>query len=560
MIGGVGMNVKIDITNGVICQQNFGGRHYEKNLFQYFTVDEIDVNMLACNSIKEQCKLIHGVVLEDNEEYIRIYNDPFCSHPVYIVRVGSDKLVISTQFNDVYQCDAALSVDKVGTYELLWIGQVLYDRTIFNEVKQLPAASYCEIKKATMNYQIFPYWNYDIYENKEIDTQDKAVEVVYEQLKNIYDEYRGKNIVMGLSGGLDSRLSACLLSERIDKNQSIFFTFGYNKHILEYTFAKKVSKKLSLPEPIFIKLNEMDYANAKELAKWTGCHVGMNHGHTYTSLGHVDSNKDMTYVSNYYSDAVMGWDAKKEKRIEKLEDLEIYKKLCINQDKLPYEVADKIVADEIEDLKKIVKRWNVESNFSCFEEFFYVVERNTKFHLRSAYQCNDIFRTDVPFANFHLLTLCISIPLEYRWEKKIEGEIISRYYIDENDVSSRRYFERSKQSEKEYSLMEKAYYYSGMLFLRGLNLLNLILAKVSNNYIQVINPYQTENQRVIFDKYFKQDFLEKLDEIANRGLISGGACLEIKKNHFRSSNIWQKFTIISLGVCLDNMENKRKGL
>lgn len=99
-----------------------------------------------------------------------------------------------------------------------------------------------------------------------------------------------------------------------------------------------------------------------------------------------------------------------------------------------------------------------------------------------------------------------------------------------------------------------------MLFLRGLNLLNLILAKVSNNYIQVINPYQTENQRVIFDKYFKQDFLEKLDEIANRGLISGGACLEIKKNHFRSSNIWQKFTIISLGVCLDNMENKRKGL
>ena len=56
---------------------------------------------------------------------------------------------------------------------------------------------------------------------------------------------------------------------------------------------------------------------------------------------------------------------KEEKRIEKLEDLEIYKKLCINQDKLPYEVADKIVADAIEDLKKIVKRWNVESNFSC---------------------------------------------------------------------------------------------------------------------------------------------------------------------------------------------------
>lgn len=426
-------------------------------------------------------------------------------------------------------------------------------------MKQLPAASFCEIEKKTMKYQICPYWNFDILEDETIDTQKKAVDLVYEQMTKIYDQYKDKAILMGLSGGLDSRLSAGLLGERMDVKKSIFFTFGYNKHILEYTFAKRVSKKLNLPEPMFIKLDEKDYENAKEVAEKTGCHVGMHHGHTYVSLQRIDKKEEMIYVSNYYSDAVMGWDARKEKNSdEKLKDLAIYKRLYENKDKLPVEAADEIIEDAVSDLRNIVNRWNREANFSCFEEFFYVVERNTKFHLRSAYQCNDVIRTDIPFADFNLLRLCISIPLKYRWEKKIERELIKQYYFDEKDISSRRYFERSRQGEQEYSFKEKIYYYSGGLILRGINLLNLILARLSNNRVQVVNPYQTENQRIVFDRYFKQDFLRELEEVMKHGLISEECYLELKKDNFRSNNVGLKFSIIGLGKCINDIKNSEK--
>lgn len=547
------MNLKMEILEGKITSLiHKEGYAYTSNSTVFYTSQIMDMENLEKNEIKEICKRFHGVAIEESEQYIRIYNDPFCSHPVYIGLNGlNGTLVLSTQFVDMYQIGSYLNLDYCGFYELLWMGQMLYDRTIFRNVRQLPAASFCEIDRNTMSYRIETYYDFEIFENKNINSQQNAEDMVYQYLRKIFSKYENMDVLMALSGGLDSRLSACLLSENTNAKRTKFFTFGYDKHILEYTFAKKVAKKLGLALPIFIKLDQKDYKKAKELAIRTGCQVGLNHGHTYQCLRRKEFNECDVFVSNYYSDAVMGWDAKKEKKYERIENLELYRMICTNKDKLPKKIAENVVAEALNDLKKIVRRYNIDSNFSCFEEFFYVTERNTKFHLRSAYQCNDIMRTEIPFAEFDLLKMCISIPLKYRWEKKLEKNIIRKNYFQEKDISSRRYYERSDDQEQAYSIREKIYYKCNFLAFKVLSYLNIILALLSNNKVQVVNPYHTENQRIIFERYFKDEFLQSLERLAELGVVNAETYSELKKNKLRGSDIGLKFTIIGLRKCIE---------
>lgn len=534
------MNFRIEINGNEIKYMEFCGFSEYKlpNITYYSSVNSL-LDFVEADNIIEVCKKNKGIAIKCTKENIEIYNDPFCSVPIYVGKCNN-KILVTSEFKDFCE-NNIVHPDKVGIYETMLYGSGVHDRTIIEEIKQLPAA--CKVTIFPTNEWIIePYWNFDILLNEDIKSMDMAVEKTYECLTNIFINYKDKKIIMGLSGGLDSRLSACMLSENVCKENIEFFTFGYSKYIKEYKIAQKVTRTLDMPRPRFFKLLKDDYLNADCVAKNTGGQIGINHSHMYMCIKKCEDVKDKIFISNYYSDAVMGWEANGQSSKIAIEDSHYYEMLKHNNLRIEPEIAEKID----EDLKKIGKRFPKQGNFSGINEFIYVIERNTKFHVRMSALCNELMTIELPYANFELLSCVLSLPIKYRAEKKIEKEIIEQKFFSAKDISSRRYSERGETTEKEYSVTEKIFYKFGYYRMRIINFVNVVLAKCSGSRVQIINPYLTENQTVVLNRYLYSNYLEALRYLEDKKIIKEELRKRIENKEYRTKNTGLKYTLIGL--------------
>lgn len=538
------MNFKLKINGNEIEYKEFiGFTEYKLANVTYYSSANTVLEFVEADNIIEVCKRNKGIAIKCTKESIEIYNDPFCSVPVYVGKCNNGILVTS-EFKDFCE-NSFVHLDKVGIFETMLYGSGVYDRTIIEEIKQLPAA--CKVTIGSANeWTIEPYWNFDILLNEDIESMDMAVENTYDCLENIFSKYKDKKIIMGLSGGLDSRLSACMLSKNICKENIEFFTFGYSKYIKEFKIAKRVSRALNMPKPRFLKLTKDDYLNADCVARNTGGQIGINHSHMYMCIKKYGDVRDKIFISNYYSDAVMGWEASEKCDKFDIKDSHYYELLEHNN----LQIEPQIVEEISKDLQKIGNRFPKQGNFSGINEFIYVVERNTKFHVRLSALCNELMTIELPYANYELLSCVMSLPIKFRVEKKIEKEIIERKFFAAKDISSRRYSERGETTEKEYTVFEKIYYMFGYYRMRGINLLNVILAKCTGSRVQIINPYLTENQTVVLNRYLYSDYLEALEYLGDKKVIEEGLRQTIENKEFRTKNTGLKYILIGLQKAL----------
>lgn len=514
----------------------------------FFTNKHLTYSKLLTESeFIDMCVHNKGVGILNTNEKIIICNDPFCSVPVYVAKEG-DKIVISSDIEMFY--GNGRKTDRMGFYEILLYGSALYDRTLIEGVKQFPAASMCIIDKSSMDFLIKPYWNFEVKENPLYENINKAVEDV----KNcLFDIFRGINIpiTMGISGGLDSRLSACMLYETKKSEELSFFTFGYDPRIKENTISKDVLRELwdkDLPKHSFVKLTASDYQNSRYVPESTGGQIGLNHIHQYACVRRM-KNKPNTLISNYYSDAVMGWDAIPVRSNETMEESDYYRHLQRNT----LGLTDEEISLIEQDLKKVCDRYPKSGNFSCMNEFIYVTERNPKFHVRLTAVLAEFVNVELPYADYELLSLMLSVPINNRAEKLIEEKITQQYLGEMHDISSRRYFERSENSEKRYSLTKRLYYSLGYYRMRGTNAFNAMMAKLTDYRIQVINPYQTENQNQVLNQSLYEEFLEGLSYLREQGLVNDKMVALLNKKDYRSKNIGMKFNMIGLWKCVERL-------
>ncbi|MEL7596955.1 MAG: hypothetical protein AAGU01_01995, partial [Clostridiaceae bacterium] len=346
------------------------------------------------------------------------------------------------------------------------------------------------------------------------------------------------------------RLSLCLLSKFVDKSNISTFTFGYHEKILEYKFAKKTTEILGLNKPEFYKLSDRSYLDSFDLPYETGGAIAIHHSHIYDYLKKKDTNS--LFISNYYSDAVMGWNAKYLEKEDCLENTDYCRSLLNNQFHLPEDMINSIKAD----LKKIISRYPKDSNFSCMDEFIYVTERNPKFHVKLTFAYNKYIKTELPYADYNLLVKMISIPLQFRYEKKLEAYLIENKYFRLHDVSSRRCFQRSQVKKTDYSVSERIYYSSSFFVFRLINLINYILAKVLKVNLQIINPYLTENQEIIFNRSFKLFNKKACEYFYSRGIINGILKEQLLKIEYKCNIISAKYTLVSLWSILTRKEEE----
>lgn len=477
-----------------------------------------------------------GVGIKETSEYIEIYNDPYCSVPLYVFK-NQNGVCITSIYENIETEN--MKVDQIGFYETLLYESALYDRTLYEEVKQLPAASYVKIDKQKLDYNIDNYWNFNILENKSINSEEQAVDLVWNKLCKIFSQYNEKNLIMGVSGGLDSRLSLCVMNSVLDMEKIKTFTFGHYSGILDYKLACEACAKLELPtSPSFYKLSGNAYLESMELPLKTGGGVGINHSHIYWCLSQMDT-QDKTLVSNYYSDAVMGYDCLPIQYEDVVENCAYYKKLHLNK----FHLDDEMVNNIEKDIRKITDRRARNSNFSCYDEFIYLVERNPKFHIKLSYAFSERASVVLPYAEYSLLETVLSLPLKYRYRKRIEHLILQNKMGKFRDISSTRYAGLDREEKK---IESKCYYNFGFLLMRITNLCNSGLNIISGGNIQIPNPYITENQLAIFNKCFVKYQKNACKELYNNGVISKELFNKLKGRPRRTAEAQLCFCVIGL--------------
>lgn len=475
-------------------------------------------------------------VIEDNKK-IEIYNDPFRTVPLFITKDKNQELIIFSNFENFYNFkNIDKTIDEIGFWEIVLFGSSLWTRTLYKSVKQMPSASKIAIDKETNEYTIERYWNFNVNENTDIDSEQKAAKGLYDRLDVIFSKLDIKQkYIMGMSGGMDSRINLAFLSKYIPKENLKLFTYGFDEKILEYKYAKQISKALRYSIPKFHKLNINSYKTTREyLPQISGGQIGINHCHI---LDYLKNNNLAGYkqLSTYFSDAIFGWDCVNPKNIKKVSN-NYYIDIVKNSEYLPETIKEEIKKDSI----KIFESFDKEANYSSLNEYKYVTERNQKFHTYLAFLQGQLIDTDILYANYELLKYVLSIPIKFREQKKLIDYILDNYF---KNISSRDFKNISSRFQwgSKFSALIDWY---GFKFL---NRANLILRLLTKGHIQLFNKYQTEEQDRLLYRDFHYELKKATAKFVKSGLMTKKQKKYWDKLPLKSKGISERFYLISLG-------------
>ncbi|MGG5836502.1 hypothetical protein [Huaxiibacter chinensis] len=178
----------------------------------------------------------HGLGIVLNGDYITVKNDWLASLPLFYNRKAN---VITTFYNAAID---SISFDKIGCNAYFRYGYSFQGRTPFENIKFLKPNSIIRLEGGNFEIINSSRFSEDIkHLTKNKSTADEIVSEIKVYLDNKIDK-RDK-IVLPLSGGLDSRLLAGIVS----KDNLYAFTYSGNSKNYESVNASIVADRLSVP-------------------------------------------------------------------------------------------------------------------------------------------------------------------------------------------------------------------------------------------------------------------------------------------------------------------------
>ncbi len=499
-----------------------------KLLFKYIICSEFDINK-------------NGIQIIESPEYVEVFNDPFRTVPLFITRDATDELIIFSDFDKFYELECVdRKIDEVGFWEIVLYGSGLWTRTLYENVKQMPGASKIVINKQTNAYSIEKYWDYNVYEDKSIDSIENAAQGLYDRLDVIFSKLdRNTRYVMGMSGGMDSRITLAFLSKYIPAENLQLFTYGFDERLLEFRYASQVATVLGFNTPVFHKLTKDSYFSAlKYLPKSSGGQIGINHCHILDFLNYADVGNTV-HISTYFSDAIFGWDS-------------VYPKINIDVESNYYIkylekytiIKDEIIDTIVNDSMYLFKTYDTKSNYSSIDEYKYTSERNQKFHMYLSSIQSKKCKTINVYSDFDLMKYATSIPAVFRQNKKIIDYILDKYFPEIStselgNISSR--FQWGEEYSNKFAWSK----------FRLLNRSNALLRVITNGKFQFFNEYQTEElERLLYSDFIKL-LKQATSKFVDKQLMSVEQKAFFDKLPVRAFGVGDRYALISLAQIID---------
>lgn len=233
----------------------------------FYQADDLDSSLKFIRRLDGEFVIY---LLDKKGEKYFVINDFLGRLPVYI---SEDRQLIITR--DIYVLDkvsTGLLFDEESVYQYLRLGYPLGERTLFQDVRRLPAASFLSVingKIQNLKYAI------DLSEIEGTFTDSKPEESLYELFRTALKNRLAKErkVVLSTSGGLDSRL---IMAEVVKNKYAIdFATFQYENEIIknDVTIVKQLAR-LYQKSPQFFDLKEWNPELIEEMVVLKG---GMNY-------------------------------------------------------------------------------------------------------------------------------------------------------------------------------------------------------------------------------------------------------------------------------------------
>ena len=354
-----------------------------------------------------------------NEEKIILTVDHLASIKLFFSQ-SNDEFIFSSDLFDITNyyryCNKNIDLELDSVYFFLGFGSNAIDKTLFENIYKLEPSSYLEFDKRNSLYNIVQYQKLDFEKNDKlseniiIDTYEKLISSPMERIVKLNNKYNLEHIA-GLSGGLDSKSMAVMMSENVRKLTT--FTFAEYKS-LDQSIAQDVSSSIKSLHN-FISLdngNCLEHNFSDVLKQSNGLMALHTMLHGYNSLININTSQFGLLLTGQIGDAIFGSHFIGEKTVKE------YITSKSHYGKVPDFIYSKI--GFIESLlnrynKKNAEAYIYEGRISCGTMYGDIISRN---------------RIDsiTPFYSKKLLNFTLTVPEEYRIGEYIYIKWLKRYH------------------------------------------------------------------------------------------------------------------------------------
>ncbi|MFH1059106.1 MAG: hypothetical protein V1797_10590 [Pseudomonadota bacterium] len=447
----------------------------------------------------------------DSDGHICAWTDRFSSIPCYFAKING-KSYLSNDIGVLLSIVNNKELDLVGLWEKLLFDFCMANRTPYKDIKQLPFASKVCLGGGCDELINSKYWNFKFETGDKTKIDEVAFEIKQRLIKQIISIAGVDKIILPISGGLDSRLLAYLVSEAVDPEKIITVNFASSKRSLDHIYAGEICSSLGIRKPIFHIIDEQSYKKAIPfLTNMTAGIISPAHAHLLSWLTTLnDASNNYTMIHGFFADASGGF-ASTLSSDSSVSSLEQWKLLTFAEKQY---LMPNIITDEIrEDICSVKKWWENGSSITSLKEYLYVAVKHPAFHLALA----DLYgrfvnKLYLPHCQPRIADLFFELPPSLRLAKRGVREII-------------RILNPKLSKIKDVSSFPHAFTpdMKGRIALTKFKIFNLLesgMGRISNGKVMPFNKFQTERQSFILRGPLKKDVIYAIRYLIKIGILT----------------------------------------
>jgi asparagine synthase (glutamine-hydrolysing) len=159
-----------------------------------------------------------------------LVRDRYGIKPVYYTRTASNQLIFGSEVKAIVAyLDNKPDLDHEGLLEYFTFQNFFTDKTLFDDIKLLPAGNYLEINFNTTNKVIQKeYWDFDFRESTAVKREEEYVEELLFLFNQAVNRQLVSDVEIGsfLSGGIDSGAITSVAAQKLPHMKT--FTIGFD--------------------------------------------------------------------------------------------------------------------------------------------------------------------------------------------------------------------------------------------------------------------------------------------------------------------------------------------
>lgn len=244
--------------------------------------------------------IFHLVILDMRNQILLAANDRFGLRPLYWA-CYKDRLVFAPEVKILLlDPDFQRQLNPVALDEYMRFQMLLGEKTFFQGIELLPAASFLRFDLRTNSLHIHPYWSF-------ADIKSGSSKVAYSDLlresARLFQDAvdirctEGMKSGVYLSGGIDSRLIAAVLANK--HSPIVTLTFG-DRNSIDVVLAKRVASVLKSEH------HYLEFQDGSWLLDWADLHFDLTEG--FHSWIHCDGISTYELARKWIDINLTGWD------------------------------------------------------------------------------------------------------------------------------------------------------------------------------------------------------------------------------------------------------------